>query len=94
MVYQTANVTFNVIGDGVSVLQYLDLTKDIEAAFGQSSFQHSPANGIVVLDNPSLTIAGITYTSSTTVIGNVVVITWSAAIPLNSSGASSINLGY
>lgn len=98
MISQSVNIAFNVVGDGVSTQQFLDLTKALEAEYGYTPFQNSPAGDIVVLQTPTTTISGVTYTSTAFVVKNVVVITWSGVIPAYSpainAGGANIILGY
>jgi hypothetical protein len=94
MVTQQCTIPFNVIGDGVSTQQFVDLTKALESPYGFSPFQNSPAGDIVVLVTPTMTVSGVNYTSTAYVIKSVVVITWSAPVPLGLGGAADIVLGY
>lgn len=94
MISQSCAINFNVVGDGVSTQQFVDLTKAIEASYGNSPFQNTPAGDIVVLTAPTIVVSGVTYTSTAFVVKNVVVVTWNAAIPLGLGNSATIILGY
>lgn len=94
MISQEASLSFNVIGDGASTQQFVDLTKAIEAPYNTSPFQNTPAGDIVVLTSPTIVVSGVNYTSTAFVVKNVVVITWSAPIPAMLGGSATIILGY
>jgi hypothetical protein len=100
-IHQQAAISFDVWGDNVSTVQQVDLTKQIEAAYGSGApFSNKPLDQMVVLIQPVLTILSPSSTINGTaeVIGNVLVVTWASAPPpknpATSPNTATITLGY
>lgn len=71
-------------GDGVSTQSIVDL----------NSFGHPTTTGYVLDHTPSVTIGSDTYTSTAFIVGNILVLTWSAPIPAGIQGGAQLLIGY
>lgn len=89
-IYQYASLSFSVFGDGVSTVQTVDFTKQLEAPSSVGPIVNSMTGDFVVLQTPSLG-GGITSTAS--VSGNQITFTWSSPPPAAQAGATVI-IGY
>lgn len=89
-IHQYASLSFSVYGDGVSTVQTVDFTKQLEAPASFGPITNSITSGITVLQTPTL---GGGITSTAVVNGNQITFTWSSAPAAQQAGATVI-IGY
>jgi hypothetical protein len=89
-IHQYASLSFSVYGDGVSTVQTVDFTKQLESPASFGPIVNSMTDGFVVLQTPTL---GGGITSTAVVSGNQITFTWSSAPPAAQAGATVL-IGY
>jgi len=105
-VYQSVNIGFDVVGDGVSTDQTINVSKVFDGILGNTPFTLYPAGQIVVLKQPvmnytsGLPSSPVNHVINGTaeVFGTIVIITWDSPPPITDSsvafGGASMTLGY
>lgn len=103
-IYQQATLTFSGNGDGTTISQTIDFTKQVDAPFAVGGpFAYKPVNGIVVLVQPQMLVLlpNQQYTTiygTAEVTGNILTVTWASAPPAATAGTSgnsaTVTLGY
>lgn len=89
-IYQYASLSFSVFGDGVSTVQTVDFTKQLEAPTSFGPIVNSIMRDLIVIQTPSL---GGGITSTATVSGNQITFTWSSP-PLAAQAGATVIIGY
>jgi hypothetical protein len=83
-VQQYFTASLSVFGDGVSTQQIVNL----------DTYGHVTASGYNLCQLPTITVGTTTYTGTGYIVGNILVITWSAPFPPGPQGGGTMTIAY